>query len=208
MFEDGRTTWSSAGPLIELNPDRRNSRQRFTLAHEIGHVVLGPSSESNRVAYRHEMREAKIDEEHLCDAFAAALLMPREWTSTVAARFMNPDPNLNLLRFVSHHADVSISAAAARVTDVCGCACGVIRWRNTSSGMVSTHRAALPFDVGSERLKLSSDAIRKINDIRGGSVWIDSQLLVGQKGIDARMQVSRDPSGCMMLVTAWKPSAD
>ena len=64
------------GTNILVKKKARRERQRFSLAHEFGHLALAekgiPISESLR-ATRHE----KI--ERWCNWFASELLMPREW---------------------------------------------------------------------------------------------------------------------------------
>ncbi|HEV8654476.1 MAG TPA: ImmA/IrrE family metallo-endopeptidase [Candidatus Limnocylindria bacterium] len=64
---------------ILVNQDHAPVRQRFSVAHEIGHWVL------ERAPVTHELRpiaargHAYDSMEHVCDYFAACLLMPRKW---------------------------------------------------------------------------------------------------------------------------------
>ena len=59
-----------AAPVVVVNPTHTGERQRFTLAHELGHLVL-------QVA-------GKLDEESAAYRFAGAFLMPAEvlWSET------------------------------------------------------------------------------------------------------------------------------
>lgn len=61
---DGLSQWASDYPVLLLNADLTNDRKRWTLAHELGHLVL----HSNYV---------DPDMEAQADAFAAEFLMPR-----------------------------------------------------------------------------------------------------------------------------------
>lgn len=61
---DGLSQWASDYPVLLLNADLTNDRKRWTLAHELGHLVL----HSNYV---------DPDVEAQADAFAAEFLMPR-----------------------------------------------------------------------------------------------------------------------------------
>ncbi|MCE9620839.1 MAG: ImmA/IrrE family metallo-endopeptidase [Actinomycetia bacterium] len=201
MIEDGRTMWTPIGPVIQLNPARPKTRQRFTLAHEIAHVVLGPSSDPDRVVYRRAMCDSEIDEEHLCDAFAAALLMPRTWVNDQVRFWARPTFTLNLLRAMSGHAEVSISAAAARVTDVAGRLCAVIRWSKVGNEFVSTHRAALPVDLVGKRLRLGPTTSDYLVANRADG-WIDGDIVADNTRLPARMQINRDRKGMTMLITA------
>jgi Zn-dependent peptidase ImmA (M78 family) len=49
------------------------ARKRFTIAHELGHVALAGFSGVQSLSC------GRAEVERWCDAFAAALLMPREW---------------------------------------------------------------------------------------------------------------------------------
>ena len=53
-------------PTIILPDNMKDgARQRFTIAHELGHLILN-------------IKDKKVDEEKLCNRFASALLMPNE----------------------------------------------------------------------------------------------------------------------------------
>lgn len=63
--------------MILLNPQENPERRRFTLAHEIGHIVLGHESGGNRLDKRNDiMAPAKGSLEWNANEFAAELLMP------------------------------------------------------------------------------------------------------------------------------------
>lgn len=66
--------------LIGVNNDEAPVRQRFTIAHEIGHFLLHPTKDTF-VDYRHDPEKnkgSKPIKETEADMFAAALLMPRK----------------------------------------------------------------------------------------------------------------------------------
>lgn len=71
------------GDVIAVNSAQPRTRQRFTIAHEFGHVVLhadmtAHSDESFRVKYRDERSSLGSDVEEMeANFFAAALLMPK-----------------------------------------------------------------------------------------------------------------------------------
>lgn len=64
-------------PTIRFNPDDAWVRQRFTIAHELGHMTLnhGRAMRDNKQNYRASADNYK---EREANAFAAELLMPRE----------------------------------------------------------------------------------------------------------------------------------
>lgn len=64
--------------LVGVNSEEPATRQRFTIAHELGHYYLHPQKETF-IDYRDNKRPTKpIAREQEADMFAAALLMPRE----------------------------------------------------------------------------------------------------------------------------------
>jgi Zn-dependent peptidase ImmA (M78 family) len=65
--------------LIGVNSSEAPVRQRFTIAHEIGHFILHPQKDAF-VDFRKERSEGevKFPRERQADMFAAALLMPRK----------------------------------------------------------------------------------------------------------------------------------
>lgn len=63
---DGLSEFVNNIPVIVLLDDIKDgARQRFTIAHELGHLVLNINND-------------ELDEEKLCNRFASALLMPKE----------------------------------------------------------------------------------------------------------------------------------
>jgi Zn-dependent peptidase ImmA (M78 family) len=65
---DGFSAYVDDYPIIVIGNKWPGDRQRFTLAHELGHLVL------NGYMYP----EHVIDEEKCCDRFAGAFLLPKE----------------------------------------------------------------------------------------------------------------------------------
>ena len=51
--------------IVLLDGIKDGARQRFTIAHELGHLVL-------------DINDKEVDEEKLCNRFASALLMPKD----------------------------------------------------------------------------------------------------------------------------------
>ncbi|MCA1701740.1 MAG: ImmA/IrrE family metallo-endopeptidase [Actinobacteria bacterium] len=78
LIGSGASAWSGGRWHIRLNGAEPPTRQRFTLAHELKHILDAASED---VIYRHlpdgPARERQI--EAVCDHFAASLLMPKAW---------------------------------------------------------------------------------------------------------------------------------
>lgn len=74
---------SAEGAVIGVNWAHHTNRQRFTVAHEIGHYVLHDAAafvdKHYRVNFRNNTGSGTQNQEIEANRFAAALLMPREW---------------------------------------------------------------------------------------------------------------------------------
>ncbi len=201
MLEDGKLTWDEVGePCIEFNARRPRSRQRFTIAHEIAHLLI---SRDAKDSFR-SLATRSNDEEALCDAFAGALLMPRSWIEQVVQTWHGGQVDLNLLRYVSHHAAVSMSAAAVRITEVSGTTCALLRWQRTVSGWICTYQAAVPPSFHG-RVRLDETAIAQIESsgIRRTTALVLALQFDGRP-ITVDAQVDRDERGVLMLIRSFE----
>ncbi|WP_329176816.1 ImmA/IrrE family metallo-endopeptidase [Streptomyces sp. NBC_01477] len=88
-FDDGDVSGmllrrDGEAPVIGVNDSHSDNRQRFTVAHEIGHLLLHPGREvvldrPVRVNLRDKTSSTATDREEIeANAFAASLLMPQE----------------------------------------------------------------------------------------------------------------------------------
>lgn len=73
----GRTQWSGSRWVILVATDEAKVRQRFSVAHELAHVVFHPTATTSFPAYGDVSADARL--EAACEYFAACLLMPRPW---------------------------------------------------------------------------------------------------------------------------------
>ncbi len=95
--------------VILINSRVRPERQRFTLAHEIGHALL--LGDDDLLSDLHDNFEGdRLEEviETLCNVAAAAILMPEELTAELLSRF---GPSGRALAELTRRADVSASSA-------------------------------------------------------------------------------------------------
>lgn len=128
LVEDGRLEHTPYHVRILLQQDASYPRKRFTLAHELGHVVL-TDPDSFVVARRYRPRADQ--EERFCDAFAAALLLPRAW---VEQRWATAQRSLRVVRAMSDTAHVSLAASAIRLNEILGWDRTLLRWRRSDDG--------------------------------------------------------------------------
>lgn len=198
MTEDGRTTWAAGRPRIELRADRSAARTRFTLAHEIGHILV---AQDEGVARRTHALEHN-DVEKVCDWVAASILMPRDWMVTFAKR---DSYNLSLLRQIAHRADVSLSAAAVLLAEVSNRTCILLRWQRAPSRWVVMGQAAVPreYAVGLQATPETSAGLDTLPSRR--DLWRDIALEADGVPLAGRAHVDRSGTTCLMLLTSLTP---
>lgn len=95
--------------VIKLNAYNPFTRRRFTLAHEIAHLLLGTVP-----GLRSTCREDPVLE-RACDCIAAELLMPSELAPAFIRTLGPPSPEK--LSIIAKRYGVSLHAAAIRVRD-------------------------------------------------------------------------------------------
>jgi hypothetical protein len=118
LVEDGRLERRAGRIEILVRRDRSIARRRFTLAHELAHLVLGsPGPDGHGPSVREERR---------CDEVAAALLLPRAW---VAATYGGRPQTLATVRSLARDAGVSVSTAVTRLDEVLGWKRALLRFR-------------------------------------------------------------------------------
>ena len=94
---DGLSEIVNKIPIIVLLDDIKDgARQRFTIAHELGHLILN-------------IEDNSLDEEKLCNRFASALLMPKD---AVINEFGNNRRNINFFELIAFKKEYKVSIAA------------------------------------------------------------------------------------------------
>ena len=93
---DGLSEIVNGIPVIVLLKDEDGARQRFTIAHELGHLVLN-------------IKNKQLDEEKLCNKFAGALLMPK---TAVIREFGSSRPSISYYELTAFKREYKVSMAA------------------------------------------------------------------------------------------------
>jgi Zn-dependent peptidase ImmA (M78 family) len=109
MRVDGGVYEDTSGLQIKLNSSSPLKRRRFTLAHELGHLIL--ASGGSRGARR---SHASTELERACDAVAAELLMPFDEVRSVVPR----ESSIDGLLALGDRFGVSLHAATVRVYEL------------------------------------------------------------------------------------------
>ncbi len=133
LVEDGRLDMDATTTTITVRAGEPRQRTRFTVAHELGHIV---ASAGHQVSERRH-RTAQDGIERFCDDHAAALLMPHSW---VVSQYAEAPACLSTAIDLGVRADVSLSAAVLRLRWVLGWQHGLLRWtrRRGSWGLVGS----------------------------------------------------------------------
>jgi Zn-dependent peptidase ImmA (M78 family) len=91
--------------------DRHGERPRFSIAHELGHVVIAKETGAGSLAPAAHRGRKNSELERACDYFAACLLMPRRWVLDHHAQTPNA-------RVLARTFDVSPTAMIARLHEL------------------------------------------------------------------------------------------
>lgn len=102
---DGLQASVAGKPFIVVSSHWPGDRQRFTLAHELGHLVL------------HDRLEKGVDEEKACNRFASAFLLPE---SSLRKQLGEQRHNLEAqeLYMLKHEYGISMAACLYRAADL------------------------------------------------------------------------------------------
>jgi hypothetical protein len=106
-FEGGLFQLPSGELVVKLNSESSPVRKRFTLAHEVGHLIL-----KTVPAFR-STRRTDAALERTCDMIAAELLMPSEDAVTFIRSLGKPSPEK--LKVIASRYEVSLHMTAIRV---------------------------------------------------------------------------------------------
>lgn len=113
---EGALVPTSSGEFdVLVREDRSVRRQRFTIAHELGHLLFWKHAPHAKGAQIRDGSNAPAEEERLCNVAAEEILMP-EWFLQRAARSI-ADP-AELVAHLARECDVSLSAALIRCAPV------------------------------------------------------------------------------------------
>jgi Zn-dependent peptidase ImmA (M78 family) len=106
---------------IVVNELERKERQRFTICHEVAHLVLGlQSNHKEAPAWAYAKRD---DNEIACDIFASELLMPSE---SFQHDVDQDEPSFDLVERLRAKYVVSFSACASRLAAVTEYPCAFV----------------------------------------------------------------------------------
>ena len=112
--ESGQTTQFKDKHVIIVNGNHTEERQRFTVLHEIAHIVLGLPSQHHGSTLRTDvlLRYARRPEEEvLCDVFAAECLLPYH---PFASQVAGTDISLDAVKSFAREYRASLTTTGSR----------------------------------------------------------------------------------------------
>jgi Zn-dependent peptidase ImmA (M78 family) len=121
--EEGSVRRDGSSTIVVLRKDRSRQRQRFTLAHELAHLMLA-QGDALETSFRMPS-ERSTTLEGLCDDIAASLLMPSTW---VKAHVSGRPFSLATVRRLASSCDVSLAASLVRLNEIAGWRGVLLRW--------------------------------------------------------------------------------
>ncbi|WP_420621022.1 ImmA/IrrE family metallo-endopeptidase [Candidatus Poriferisocius sp.] len=179
LLEDGRLERYEGSTSILVRSDISPKRRRFTIAHELGHLLLmAPNSEF--VAARHII--GKDVEERFCEDFAGALLLPAWW---VKETIHDRPRTLHTLRVIAGRSNTSLAASCVRMKKISGWQSTLLCWNRHESNWHFQWAAGLP--NGFEGRIRSSDHTSAILNSHDMSGDVDIELPLRISGTEKRV---------------------
>lgn len=200
LVEDGRLDVTPDSIRILIRNDLSPARQRFTIAHEIAHLIVGEG------AIRIEKRDAapRDKTERLCDEIAAGLLLPYAW---VVQNFLGRQVSLATVRELAHAADVSLGAATVRLKEVAGWHCSLLRWRRHDMKWRFVAGTALPRNTFGT-IRTAPETITALDEIaRSSQADVRTRLPIIVRGrlVRAKSEVSLRGTTAVVLCDLREP---
>jgi Zn-dependent peptidase ImmA (M78 family) len=187
--ESGYTLTKPSGKhIITVNSLEPLERQRFTICHEIAHIILElPSSHTEVPSWSFAKRDLN---EVMCDTFAAELLMPYvAWKAKVP----KGEPSVEVLEYMAAEFRTSFPAASSRFAALSDMPCayvtmdrGQIRYAVRSmslrrAGAWITPRSPIPPSSVAYRLRKAGLSQMETDDV-AQDIWFENW----EKGLDMR----------------------
>lgn len=187
--ESGYTITKPNGKhVITVNSLETEERRRFTVCHEVAHIVLDLQSSHDEVpSWSYAKRDPN---EILCDAFAAELLMPYQMWKAQAPK---DEPAVEVIQRLAQKFGTSFPATASRYASLADIPCGfvtmergLIRYaaRSTALRQIGAWippRSPIPAGSVAHRLRTTGE-----NQIETDEVPQDIWFQDWEKGLDLR----------------------
>lgn len=119
----GMLVHDGANAVIGVNSRHHVNRQRFTIAHELGHYFLHPDERVHvdgrrvRIEFRDKRSSMAVDRKEIeANTFAAALLMPADWVHADVEKYDGLDESA--IEELARRYQVSVHAMTLRLNNL------------------------------------------------------------------------------------------
>jgi len=160
------------GYIIKINQNHPQSRQNFSCAHEIGHVLLNDINQKTflqPVEFRYSNPQAHLkadieNKERLCNIAATELLMPED---IFKRHLVNHKISINTLEQLAKAFSTSLQTTAIRLAETNIKPCAVLLWHLQQH--VNSKSLKLDWHVGPGKRSSTSNQYLPMNRIAGPS---------------------------------------
>ncbi len=175
MAADGYLGFLSGNRLvIRYREDNPRCRNRFTIAHEIGHIIYAEAKGDPILGRVHRGYGRDVAEEIAANRIASELLMPED---SVTHGIQDRPPAWDIIVGLSRQFDVSLAAMALRILELRGFLAVFVRISRASKARPQVFNSKWKFSVGgglktiypiaAEGNRIAREAVtRKLHDIR------------------------------------------
>ena len=209
--ESGFTVTRSNGQhIITVNSLEREQRQRFTVCHEIAHIVLGlPSQHTDLPSWSYAKRDIN---EVMCDTFAAELLMPYKMFKD---KIPKDEPSVDVIEFLASEFQTSFPATASRYATLIDIPCafvtmegGYVRYAARSTALRNARaripsKSVIPTGSVAHRLRSEGKNLLETNEV-AQDVWFEDW----EKGLDLWEMSRHYPRFDTTVSLLWFPEED
>ena len=125
------------GYTLFLNSTQPRIRHRFSVAHELAHLILSPILGARTI---HRRRFSKGQDpfgdqvEYLCNEMASAILMP---SSRIESLLVSRGHSARCVPEITKSFDTSFEAASRRFVELNSLPCGLVIWLPSESGGIT-----------------------------------------------------------------------
>lgn len=185
LVEDGRLELRGGKARVFLATRANRHRRRFTLAHELAHLLL---AEPRQDTIARRMRTDN-EIERFCDDFAAALLLPRH---LILDDYAKRPPVLSTVRHLAARTDTSMAAATVRLSQVAQWPHALLHWKRTDSTWRYRWGAGVPAELH-RRLRSAPETSAHLEILAAQGTkdqYADIAMHTGHATISLRCEIS------------------
>lgn len=119
--ESGYTVQTSSGYVITINDNESEERKRFTICHELAHIILKlPSKHEELPSWIYVKRDLN---EVWCDIFASELLMPH---GSFLKKIPSDEPSVEIIEALAEDFGASFPATTSRYASLVSFPCAYV----------------------------------------------------------------------------------